>query len=476
MRVLIFLILLILIFFHTRGVVMHDEGYILQSALRFLHGEIPYKDFHFVYTPGSIFITSLSFFLFSPSILSTRILMIGVSLLSSFLIYKTVFLSTKNKLYAILSVLVYVAWGPTHINFSWPVMFCIPLGIALCYLLLKFFETKLERYLFFAGVSAFLLFLFKQNFGVAGIGAVIIFFIFVEQTHKISSILSFLYGFFWSLILFCIYLLTTNSFAYFVYDMHKFTLERIIFQKDLNTSFIYYDTLTKSFLRTLLYLSPFIISLSALIIIFIRKRYHLLHLTVFVILFYILGIRPTTDYLHLVPLLSLVGIPSVLFLRLNTYSTLRILIILGLAGLIALGFQTALFKGYYRWEDPLIKHNYFYSNPRVFVFVNEKTNNDFSNFLEITNSNSKTNDYLFINAYAPMFYFISNRIEATEHNYLTYDFDEKTYEYNVILNLSKKKVPIVLIQKGRNEKIIFYIRQYYSYFTSFGDYEVYVKE
>ena len=30
------------------------------------------------------------------------------------------------------AVLLYVFWGPGHINFAWPVMFCIPLGILMC--------------------------------------------------------------------------------------------------------------------------------------------------------------------------------------------------------------------------------------------------------------------------------------------------------------------------------------------------------
>ncbi len=41
----ILLFLIILIFFHFRGVIFYDEGYILNSALRVAHGEVPYRDF-----------------------------------------------------------------------------------------------------------------------------------------------------------------------------------------------------------------------------------------------------------------------------------------------------------------------------------------------------------------------------------------------------------------------------------------------
>lgn len=473
MKVLILILLLILIFFHTRGVITHDEGYLLQSSLRFLHGDIPYKDFHFVYTPGSIFLTTLSFFLFSPSILSSRILMIVVSLVASILIYKTTLLSTKNKLYALLSVLVYVSWGPSHVNFSWPVMFCIPIGVLLLYLLLKFSETTQERYLYLSGITTFLLFLFKQNFGVAGIIASLIYFLTVRKARKATFLLSYTYGLIWSALLFCVYLFITDSFAQFTSDMYDFTFMRIFLPHDLCTPFFYNDTLIKTAGRILLYVSPLGISLATIVILILRQKYTLLFVPIFVLCFYVLEIRPTTDYIHLVPLLSLSGIPSVMFLRFNISSTAKILIHIGILLFILLGFYTSLFKGYYRWDEPLLQHNIFYGHPRVNVFVNTKAHNDFSEFLSIVGTHSEKDEYIFVNTYNPLFYFISDRKEPTSHNYLTHDVNMWLYKYEVILALSRNNIPLIISPKNSTQEFDSYIKNHYILFDSFGDYDVY---
>ena len=58
-RIIIILGLLILLsFFHLKGIIPYDEGWVLHPAVRFLQGDVPYKDFHFIYTPGSIFIAA----------------------------------------------------------------------------------------------------------------------------------------------------------------------------------------------------------------------------------------------------------------------------------------------------------------------------------------------------------------------------------------------------------------------------------
>ena len=97
---LIIFLLPILFFFHTRGVITHDEGYILHSAEKVAAGLNPYGDFRFVYTPGSILLTALSFKVLGVSILSSRILMLLFSVASCFLIYKCLHLSTRSKVYA----------------------------------------------------------------------------------------------------------------------------------------------------------------------------------------------------------------------------------------------------------------------------------------------------------------------------------------------------------------------------------------
>src|SRR5260370_5071902 len=77
----------LLIFFHIRGVIYNDEGYILNSALRILHGQVPYRDFDFAYTPLSIFTTAIFLKIFGVSVFSGRFASFTISLLSAFAMY-----------------------------------------------------------------------------------------------------------------------------------------------------------------------------------------------------------------------------------------------------------------------------------------------------------------------------------------------------------------------------------------------------
>src|SRR6266571_1517587 len=94
----ILLFLIILVFFHFRGVIFYDEGYILNSALRVAHGEVPYRDFDVNYTPFSFLIVTVFFKLFGESVFAGRLAALTVSLFSLFALFKILQLITKNNL------------------------------------------------------------------------------------------------------------------------------------------------------------------------------------------------------------------------------------------------------------------------------------------------------------------------------------------------------------------------------------------
>jgi hypothetical protein len=460
----------------TRGVVTHDEGYILWSSEKLLNGLLPYRDFHFVYTPLSLFLTSLTFAILKPSILSSRLLMVIINLVTSWLIFKTVFLSTKNKIYATLALLIFVAWGPTHINFSWPVMYAIFTGTATCYLLMKFIETRREMYLFAAGIMTFTVFLSKQNFGVVMLFPLISFFI-IKHARNLKFVLSFIYGYSWAFIFFVIYLLQTDSVGSFINDFYVFTIQRIVINSGLTTSFIYHDSVLNMVLRTGIYLVPIVLSLSSFVLLFIRRRFHLLFIPVFVSSFYIVGIRPTTDYIHLAPLMSLIGLPLALYFRYNIQTTVRIILFVFSFTFILLGFQTALFKGYYRWDSPLIEHNVFFKDPKVNIFLNEKFADEFKQLIEITNKNSREGDYILVDTYNPMIYFIIRRAEPTKHNFLSTGVSPAVYYNEVKGNLIAKKVKVIFM--GNNALNALPIKNYiiknYHFEKTIQDFDVYVR-
>src|SRR3989344_756811 len=172
--------LLVLIFFFNRGFAYYDEGFILHAAQRILQREIPYKDFDLIYTPGTIFLTAAAFKIFGESILTGRILALLLGLLTSCLVYQVCFRATKNNLGSFLAVLLYLAWGPAHINFPWPSMFALTAGLTVLSFLPNYFMV---------GIMTAVVFLMKQNFGIAVFLTMLIQIGLMKQMRQLISFL-----------------------------------------------------------------------------------------------------------------------------------------------------------------------------------------------------------------------------------------------------------------------------------------------
>ncbi|EKD86424.1 MAG: hypothetical protein ACD_37C00294G0003, partial [uncultured bacterium] len=76
-----------LLFIHLHGFISYDDGWFLQGAKRIIDGEIPYRNFEFLYNPGGLYLNAIGFLLFGQSILASRIVALINSLIAVFLIY-----------------------------------------------------------------------------------------------------------------------------------------------------------------------------------------------------------------------------------------------------------------------------------------------------------------------------------------------------------------------------------------------------
>jgi 4-amino-4-deoxy-L-arabinose transferase-like glycosyltransferase len=203
--IILIVFLFLLIFFGTKGIVYSDEGYILYGAQRILEGQIPYKDFHFAYTPVSLYATAGAFFLFGKSILAGRLLMILLSLATSFVLFSLLKMISKNLFITVYGVLLYIVWAPLHSNFPWPVLFSISLGITSLFFFIRAVENKQSYYFFLSGICTALVVLTKQNFGVVILLNYIIAFFFTSYVKKkecnkrFSLRMGFCYRFLWML-------------------------------------------------------------------------------------------------------------------------------------------------------------------------------------------------------------------------------------------------------------------------------------
>lgn len=451
--------------FFLRGLTYHDEGQIVYAAHQVLHGLHPYRDFHFIYTPLSLFITSMWFSLFYESLFSARMLMFFTVLFSCIVIFFLLRRSTNNRFVSFLSSLLFLSWA-IHINFPWPASFAILFGLMAIWMFQrKQFATS--------GIAIALTFLSKQNFGVALILSFCFSILFTRSLFSKEKLCRMILGFFIIVGIFFLYLFLTNSFVPFFRDMYWFSVEKIVIQGVLTTPFWYGP-------QSLFYLLLPVVSTAAVGILFRQKkaRGFLLFPNLFVIFFYLFGIRPTTDYVHLVSLFGLIAIPFATLFCVLKQKIIRIGIVCLMIALTLLGFYTAFFKGYYRWEAPLVSQNNYLDLPKAHIYTDTKYSTLLPPLIKGIQTYTKPGEYIFVYDYAPLLYFLANRENATRWNILQSQFLNEQDEEEVIQNLKQKNVRLVIttipLTKTQNVLIESYILQNYKPKKSYGEFTIYV--
>lgn len=465
---------IIQLYFFNRGLVPYDEGYILHAGQRIADREIIYKDFQYNYTPGSAYLTALSFMFFGESVLSGRILMLIMGVISSFLIYKTIVKTTNKPLLAINAVFLYLSWGPTHINFPWPVMFSLLATFIVLYLLVVAVDKKSKRYYFWAGISSFFVLMFKQNLGVGVIAACIISFVFIHKGNtKTSKYLNYYFlGVGVIALLFLVQLSFTDSLVPFIYYFYFITIKVILLENQLGTPFFYGEGLLK-LVKAIFYTLPLTVSSFVIIHSIIKKagleKY--IFLSLIPLFFYLLGIRPTTDLMHLTPLLALMSIP--LSLMIFQIKDLRIKLPASLfsLGLIGLGFYSAIFSGHYKWGTPIVQQNHYLSNDRVKVFVGDDYSSSIPLMISYIEELTEKDDYIYVQRLEPMYYFIFDRKNPTRFGGVGTGMLKGKPEYEALEDLKRSQPEIVIGQqyKDMDDRVITkYIKQNYVPYIQLG--------
>lgn len=463
-RTLIFLsLIIILIFFYTRGVVFYDEGYILNSALRIAHGQIPYRDFDAAYPPFSIIYTAFFLKLFGESVLSGKIAALLITLFSLYAIYKVLRLFKVNFILIYISMLYFIGWGPAHVNFPSPTMFavCFLFYIILFYLL--GIKNKEKKYFYLTGIMVVLGFLSKQNFGAGLFLAIIITFIFTHITNKKAYFLSFLLGVITTTLLFTIILFLTSSFIPFIDNFYIYTIKRIVLEKTLETPFLYEGPIYIRIVKFFIYIIPFIFSL-IIFINFYKTNKNYLIIPILTAFFYLIGIRPETDYIHLVPLLAASCIAFVLFILVTKDYNFKFVLILFLILFTGVAYYKAYYGGYYKWGPPLKDHTYFSINPRINVFLTEADKIELEQLVKYIQNNTRLNEKIFVNYYAPLVYFISDRENISNYDLIGPNQLPIANQKLILSKLKRQNTKLVImhdLNKNENSIIANYVYKNY---------------
>jgi hypothetical protein len=167
-------------FYLPRGWVPHDEGTLIQAAVRVLGGELPHRDFVDTYTGGLAFLDAAGFRLFGVSLLLPRLILLAVALAWVPAVYAIVrrFYGPVAAAGITVAAVVWSVPNYTAAMPSWFNLFFATFGVAA---LLRYLDTRRTRWLLAAGACAGLSVLIKVV-GLYFLAAGVLALLFLEQT------------------------------------------------------------------------------------------------------------------------------------------------------------------------------------------------------------------------------------------------------------------------------------------------------
>ncbi|MBI3379831.1 hypothetical protein HY029_03700 [Candidatus Gottesmanbacteria bacterium] len=201
-----------------KGLVLHDESYIIDGAYRFSLGQVPYRDFIYVTTPLTAMMHGVVFKIFGYQYIFSKIFISFQNVVFTIFLF-ILLLRFLPILPSFLATLAGSVWFYAIISAPWYDMDAWFFSLFAIFAFLYFYYLKKENYfwLFLTGVFAALSLLSKQNIG--GVSLVLgAFSIFLLPRGDIGKrLIAYIIGGSLILILFLVYLNLHGALQYF-YD------------------------------------------------------------------------------------------------------------------------------------------------------------------------------------------------------------------------------------------------------------------
>lgn len=156
--------------FFNRGVWLSVIAYSIAPAERVLHGEVPYRDFLFNYTPGILWLNALLMKFFGVGLMPVHI---GLLLFKVLTLVTLSFLSGKliRGWLSLAPVALTLSWlGHRYIFNVHPTQYSMLFVLLGLVFMLKYEEAGSKRWLFLCGLAIGAVFVFKYNVGLALLG------------------------------------------------------------------------------------------------------------------------------------------------------------------------------------------------------------------------------------------------------------------------------------------------------------------
>jgi 4-amino-4-deoxy-L-arabinose transferase-like glycosyltransferase len=205
--------------FYNRGLGLSVIGYNIAPAERVLHGEVPYRDFLFNYTPGILWVNALLMKAFGATLMVTRIGLFAFKLATLIALYYVGRRLTNGWL-ALVPVALTLAWpGHQQLFNVYPDQYLALFALSGLLCMLYYDKTNRSGWLLICGLFVGATFLFKHNVGIllAACGCVAIMAREWMMVHRASRVLKsasvFLAGFTIVAVTLAGYLVYNNAFA-----------------------------------------------------------------------------------------------------------------------------------------------------------------------------------------------------------------------------------------------------------------------
>lgn len=468
--------LITLFFFFDKGFTLTDEGYILTASSLVLDGKVPYRDFSFIYTPLSLYFTAAAMKLWGEAIIVGRILVLLISAYSITCLYIISRRITESKLVVVLSTLIFTSWIPTHHNAPLPVVFCVAFFLSALGMLIKHIDERHNMYILFAGFFTALSILTKQNFGAAMLISLFLYILMSKRIDKNKvnfwQLLKYmLLGFVIPIGFIAAAYLQQGILRVFIEQTFLQVLERVVFAGNLSSSFNVEPNVLYRWFKILFYYSGFVLALYLGYVSLKRKNSMLACVSMFVAPFWLLGLRPETDYVHLTGIFGLIGLVLTGVWRISLNKRVKAIWLMSMCVLVILGYYTALYKEYMRWGAPIIASTQ-YSGGRLGMYLSPHDSDLVKKVLSAT-SNYTQDCCIYSHPHLPMIYFITSIKPATR--YLSaVDYINDVEKKELVRDLAAHRPQIVFSDIGMdgNSIITSYLEEYYVHHQVSGNFYV----
>jgi hypothetical protein len=167
----VFLVSYLFLFFGMmRRPGMYDEGIVLTGAMRVASGQIPHRDFYFIYGPAEIYVLAGLFKAFGPSVLTERLFDLFIKALVVTSVFAIVAAYCRKSVAVFISIIT-ILWLFGLNEFGLAVMPVSVLNLISSVLILPVFEGRLSaKRMMAAGAVAGAATLFRYDTGIAVLG------------------------------------------------------------------------------------------------------------------------------------------------------------------------------------------------------------------------------------------------------------------------------------------------------------------